>query len=171
MVRQYHGTIEGIFWSFQDSYDPSHFKPNDFIQPKTYCVYYCCNCIVTDMEEKFCINCYINYENHYNNLDVNDKYYITDNFLGFECNSIIYTFDFNDLELIKEKLNELKTQLGEYIISNLNLQICDTYYIINDKLLDITNNNIKKLIARYCLGKHILYAIINYNTCSIKCDL
>ncbi len=169
MVRHYHGTIEGVFWSFQDSFDLSNFKPANFIKPKPYYVYYGCNCIVNNMNEKYCIDCYYHYQNHYNNLD-NDKDYIKDDFLAFECNSIRYIFDSNDIEFIENKLNEIENELGENIVYNLNFQIVETEYTINNNVLDLVNDDIKKLIARYCLGKQILYAI-NNGTCSIICDL
>ncbi len=164
MVRHYHGTIEGIFWSFQESYDPSNFKPVGFIVPTPYYVYYGCNCIVNDIAEKYCINC------NNNNLDDNDKEYIKDN-LSFECNSIKYLFDSDDIEFINNKLFELELELGEYIINNINFEISEKEYIINDEFIDTFDKNIKKLIARYCLGKQILNAINNYNECIVICDL
>jgi hypothetical protein len=174
MVRNYHGTIEGIFWRCQSSYDASNFKYDNYI-PKNYWVYYGCNCFVENVNLKFCHNCYKNYEEQYNNLSDDEKIDVSKGLLAFENNNIKYEFNNDEIDYIENKLKELEYKIGVNNINKLNYQISNeygyNYEFDNSELENIDDDEKLKLIALWCFGKQILYAINKNDYCLIICEL
>ena len=75
MGRYYFGSIKGKFWfSVQSSDDASNFKnPVNFTGPVRVYDYCQCCCFVEDFEQLYCNKCYSSYEEHYNEIDEEQK--------------------------------------------------------------------------------------------------
>jgi hypothetical protein len=174
MGRYYYGTISGKLWfGIQDSYDASHFK-EPFIMPEPNYVYYVCGCDVTDND--YCINCFPDYETHINSMDDCDKSSLDTIQLSYNSYYINYDFDASDLEFINYKLELLENKIGYNLIEKLNLIIDNEennfeYNIDFNILNNIVDDEILKIIARWCFGKQIQKAIIMTGNCNINCEL
>jgi hypothetical protein len=192
MGRYYYGTISGKFWfGIQSSYDAENFKkqllPNEGIE---YYVYYVCGCYVEDNKLNYCHECFSDYESHFNGMDDIDKSSLNleisnEQLLAFKNNHIKYNFYNSDLEYVQIKLIELENIIGYNIIEKLEYKIDESndiienleYDINNDIINNINNNNyinnnyILELIARWCFGKQIEYAINVNDYCYIYCEL
>ncbi len=176
MGRYYNGTIAGKFWfSVQSSYDPDHFKnePNTFKEVKQY---YSCTCYVENDKKPFCIECYLDYNDHYNSLDEIDKSDILQfgDSIYYETNQVKYTFDSDELEFINEILNELENKIGSSIINELDFKMneeSDFEYEINNDIFDKYENELLELIARWCIGQQIKKAIEVNGECDLFCEI
>jgi hypothetical protein len=91
MGRYYDGTIYGKFWfGIQSSYDANNFKKYDFITPSEYYEYFSCSCIVKNLNELYCINCYKSYEDHLASTDDYDKDCIEEGLLALPSGHVEY---------------------------------------------------------------------------------
>jgi hypothetical protein len=178
MGRFYHGTIGGKFWfGIQSSNDASNFKESLY-EPVEYYTYYGCGCEVEDNNKLYCDNCYSDYETQFNELDECDVstlsgYPIREKYmLAYHSNYIRYTFDKEELNHIKNKLNEIELEIGGDIINKLRytIDIENQYEYDLDELKP--QDTIKlELLARWCLGKQIESALINEDSCEFDCEL
>jgi hypothetical protein len=178
MGRYYNGTIAGKFWfSIQSSYDPEYFKK----EPNTYKevnYYYSCSCYVENNKKPFCLECYLDYDDHYNSLDEIDKSDVSKygNPLYYSSNQVKYIFDSDELEFVNQILNELENQIGSSVINELEFKIDeenDFEYEINNDIFDKYDNQkeLLELIARWCIGQQIKKAIEVNGDCDIFCEI
>jgi hypothetical protein len=190
-----------FWFGIQSSYDAENFKqqllPNEGIE---YYIYYVCGCDVEDNTLNYCHDCFSDYEDHINGMDDIDKnsLEISNEYLpllAFKNNHVKYNFDNSDLEYIKKQLFELENIIENIIFNNI-LSLSDDvitqstsggiiekleykineendfeYYINNNIINSINNDNLLKLIARWCFGKQIECAINLNNYCYIDCEL
>jgi hypothetical protein len=176
MGRFYNGTISGKFWfGLQNSNDACNFKPDNFEMPSEYFEYFSCGCIVINLENLYCNNCYKNYEEHFESIDEYDKDCIDDGLLAYESGHVEYNFVKSELNYIQDKLKSLEIIIGEDNIKQFNYKIDskEKYfeYNINDNALDGFDNYKTELAARYCFGKQIEKALIDIGECYINCEL
>lgn len=177
MGRYYHGTIAGKFWcTIQSSYDPDFFKsqPDSCTDVKQY---YSCTCYVENDKKLFCIECYSNYDDHYNSLDEIDKSdFEYGKSISYQTNQVKYTFDSDDLEFIDKTLNDLEKQIGSNVIDDLDYTIdeeSDFEYDINNDIFDKyeKDQDFLELIARWCIGQQIKKAIEVNGDCDVFCEV
>jgi hypothetical protein len=180
MGRYYFGTISGKFWfAIQSSDDPSYFK-NDvsFSGPLKCFEYASCCCFVEDMKNNYCKECFSSYEEHFEQLDDDDKLnYPSDCALVYENNYIKYYFYEYELNFIINKLNIINKEMT-IDINKLGFNLikdekdCIEYNIDNDEYLEsITDEDQLNLIARWCLGKQIEKSILDKGYCEIYCEV
>jgi hypothetical protein len=195
MGRYYFGTISGKFWvCIQDSDDASYFKSAIIFSTPLRCFEYmgCC-CFVKNIYDLYCTKCYNSFEEHVESID--DEYLLEDiknnNNLIYQNNYIKYYFENFELEYVKTKLNKLEKQIGQEIIDNIKLTIYDENneqidinnkiekqkkkpsfaYDLNDTILKDLDEDQKKIIAKWCLGKLIEHSIKELGYCEIYCEI
>ncbi len=186
MGRYYYGMIRGKFWfGVQESNDASYFKEGSY-DNKAKPRYYGCDCPITDETQLYCAVHFPNYDGHYNiaKLFLEDEFKkITLPFLLKDPNHEIcnyqYHFYKNELPFIQSKLKSLEKQLGKQFLENINFKIPNPNdmqgmeYDYNINYVNKYEENKEKLalIARWCLGKQIEYAIIHKGECNFICEI
>jgi glutamine amidotransferase-like uncharacterized protein len=173
MGRYYDGTIYGKFWfGVQSSYDANNFKQDDFITPSEYYEYFNCSCIVKNLEELYCINCYKSYEDHLGSTDDYDKDCIEEGLLALPSGHVEYEFNKSELNFIHQKLKSLELIIGDDNIKKLNFKIeNESEYFEYNITFDNNDDNKNELIARYCFGKQIEAALVEIGECYINCEI
>ncbi len=163
MGRYYSGDICGKFCvAVQCSYDADNFcipeqTRRDLFSFKE------CGCL-NIQNDKFCDNCYDSYEEH--SQDVGESEVIQE-----EVSEIEYHFTQNELEIVKDKLQEIGEELGSEVLQNLTISFKRddgfeySYEIDDDILYD------EELLIRYCFGKQIEACLIENGHCSFGCEI
>ena len=154
----------GKFWfGIQDSCDATNFG----VEPKDELCYSCCGCLADDVE-LYCSICYESYDDHkkeyLENNDIEDE----NNFrLIEESNFIYYNFTSDNIHNIQDVLNKIEEEID----------VSKVEYTIEDKQGEAVSYDISgelpensELLARWCLGKQILYYLNKYNECNFSCE-
>ena len=195
MGRFYCGQISGKFWfGVQSSNDASYFgvKHNDIVQ------YHVCGCeldgkyieqivnirdcaeedgtkyyeethVKVKVDELFCEDCFDSFTDH--------KQAMLDDDIDFDGNTwylsdteIYYQFETIHIDIVKENIQTLETEVGKYMDSYTLTEDCGeiTYdYKCPDKL---TGHELM-LVARLCLGKQILHCLNTHGRCVFSAEL
>ena len=179
MGRYYYGTISGKFWfAVQSSDDAEHFKEGD--GPHYTVNYLACGCQVNDDDEPYCKSCYESYAEHrddanYCDEDTDDEEIEKAQPSLADEDRIQYYCDETDVAYIQTVLAELKMRLEGIDVypERMNWRILNPddvdgiQYAID--IPEFCPN--EKLLARLCLGKQILYAIVKTGSCNMDCEL
>jgi hypothetical protein len=181
MGREYLGDISGKFGSgIQSSCDIENLININY--SKEYEWYGCC-CQLEEEElykEKYCIECYESYEDHYENVkeDIDEE---IDN-LFYETSFILYDIRKDEhYDQLIESLNNLKEQLPEDVIEEFekiknHKDIIDGYSeIFKDAYNKYDNHNFNNsdlllYFLRYKLGMQIKYVLEKENSCFVSCE-
>ncbi len=180
MGRDYFGTISGRFWfAVQDSDDASNFKSDiNYLGPIRIYEYLECCCFNEESDSPYCVNCYSNYDDHYEHIDEElKKHYNKGEYLIQENNFIKYNFKDDELSFVSKQLEKLEEIIGDNMIN----EIKKTYTINKDERgqfeydfdYDISNCHlkIKELLARWCYGRLIEHSIKELGHCIIYCEI
>ncbi len=184
MGRYYFGTISGKFWvCVQTSDDASYYKsPIIFSGPLKCYEYMGCCCIVKDMYDLYCKECYNSLEEQVDSLEDEDNIssYKENDTLIYENNYIKYNFESIELKYIQNQLKKLEKIINidtnllnitfKNKINNEQLEGNYEYYINYDSIKDLDDNQCE-LIARWCLGKQIEHCIIQLGHCKMVCEV
>lgn len=179
MGRFYHGDISGKFWfTIQSSSDADWFG----VEGNPSYRFFVCGCSVdidkvSEKSNIYCEDCYTLYEYHKadrlkEEMDEIDERYLNYEDLYYEeDNIILYDFKSEHIETVENKVQELETQYGKYI---LKYEITDdegecTYDVEYDHRIE-DNHCLLEYIARLCLGKQILYCLHTYGKCFFEAE-
>ena len=176
MGRYYYGNIHGKFWfGIQSSDDPQNLECHDIGHEIVYKV---CHCVIDYenyddyecKESEYCKDCYNSKEEHLTSILADDPEDTTN--LCYEINHditkwIAYS---DDIENIKNTLSEIeqKIDVSKYI-EDIDYSEEDNF-VMNihfTKEINQKNQNVDELLARWTLGKQILYYFekTNNNEC------
>ena len=166
MGRYYYGSIRGKFWT---GIQPSNDVENlcDIVSHRQ-CVWIGCGCIKNEETESldYCDNCYDSLEEHTddaengeNNLSFNNEHLIS------------YELDKNNHGLqIKDNLRLIETQVDTTKLC-ITFSNNNTDLVVNIEKDSLFNRSELELLARYCLGKHIMEWFEKNDLCSIDVEL
>ena len=166
MGRYYYGSISGKFWvGIQPSNDVENLCD---IGSGRNCLWIGCGCIKNEDTESldYCDNCYDSLEEHTddaengeNNLSFNNEHLIS------------YELDKNNHGLqIKDNLRLIETQVDTTKLC-ITFSNNNTDLVVNIEKYSLFNRSELELLARYCLGKHIMEWFEKNDTCSIDVEL
>ena len=166
MGRYYYGSISGKFWvGIQPSNDVENLC--DIVSDRQ-CVWIGCGCIKNEDTETldYCDNCYDSLEEHTEDAENGE------NKLSFNNDHFIsYELDKNNHGLqIKDNLMLIETQVD-------TTKLCITFsnnkadLVVNIEKDSLFNRSDIELLARYCLGKHIMEWFEKNDICSIVAEL
>lgn len=164
MGRYYSGDINGKFWfGVQNSNDADNFCENPDNVRKDRHNFKVCNCPNYD-NDSYCMECYDSFEAHCQDAGSQDL-------MDDEIVEIEYYFNQEHLQFIKNKLNELKNELGQNVMDKLELEIGDSD---NGYHYDYEIDGVsyfEHLLARYCLGRQIEACLTDNGVCTFGCEL
>jgi uncharacterized protein YdcH (DUF465 family) len=188
MGRFYGGDIEGKFWfGVQDSCDISNLVDIEYTIGH---IWKACGCSAR-IDDKFCEDCYDNYDEHV--LAVKEEYddYEEGDLLYEEGNEIYYNLykDWHYDELT-ETLEQLKSKIPEKVMNELDKleenkkiisafsgyfdSVFEEYNKLNSEDNDANSNqsinNSAQFIARYVLGLQIKYCLEKNDMCAVICE-
>jgi hypothetical protein len=178
MGRYYWGDIEGKFWfACQSSNDVENICCITCFP--TY-FYRGCDCIKNNGDEDYCTNCYEDFEEHQQKLEIdsqNEDPFVKGDKLWYENESIIkYYIELEDLHEIQESIEELNDIIGQYI-EVLTFKKEDKGYEYDFEFTYAYKNlesDVQKpkdkLIARYCLARQIELCLLKKGECSMTCE-
>ena len=166
MGRYYYGSISGKFWvGIQPSNDVENLCD---IGSGRNCLWIGCGCIKNEDTESldYCDNCYDSLEEHTddaengeNNLSFNNEHLIS------------YELDKNNHGLqIKDNLRLIETQVDTTKLC-ITFSNNNTDLVVNIEKYSLFNRSELELLARYCLGKHIMEWFEKNDLCSIDVEL
>lgn len=166
MGRYYTGQISGKFWfGIQDSTDADFFgRPY-----KDNFYFHVCGCAVPKEsihDKVYCKTCFSSYEKHCKAIALKPEdqtWYVSDA-------DVSYEFDQSDIPYIRTKLEELEEIVGCHME---NLRIVERGGSVEYRypLPGEIRADHMSLVARFCLGKQILYCLEKYGTCAFAADL
>ncbi len=172
MGRYYFGDIKGKLWfAVQDSDDASNFG----VQPDCLLAYYVCGCIYQDKED-YCQKCYGSFEEHMEAIKKDDWSLVYDGVCFGEDESYLhYTFTTKHIEFVEETLEQIFTKLAiehKFDWDKLDFKIVGNEYIANWSVDNIEGDAkvFEELLARWCLGKHILSYLYKNDKCRFACE-
>jgi len=177
MGRFYYGDIQGKFWfGIQDSNDVENLVT---INANTDYSWKACNCCA-ELDEDYCRQCYETKEQHIEAAIEDEEY--EDKCLYYEECSHGYSLDkdthydelIENMKLLKNEIPEEIIKIFEKIEQNDNILDAftgifnDTHKPLNN--IEIKNEQLNKLVARYTLGYQIEYCLQTRDTCNITCE-
>lgn len=166
MGRYYYGSISGKFWT---GIQPSNDVENlcDIVSHRQ-CVWVGCGCIKNEDIESinYCDNCYDSLEEHTDDAENGE------NKLSFNNEQLIYyELDKNNHGLqIKDSLRLIETQVDTTKLC-ITFSNNNTDLVVNIEKDSLFNRSELELLARYCLGKHIMEWFEKNDLCSIDVEL
>ena len=178
MGREYFGDIEGKFaFSIQNSDDIENLVAIDYRVQYSYCV---CQCIVENIENKYCSDCYDSYEEHLKIAREDEYLCQNENILTKEDNIIIYDIEKEKhLNELNKNMNEIQDLLPPNVIKEFNKikdddEIIDGYSDIFSKAFSEMDKYVEKdfkIIYRYKLGLQVTYILNRQDTCTMYCEV
>ena len=178
MGREYFGDIEGKFaFGIQNSDDIENLISINFKEQMCFCI---CGCIVEDLDEKYCSDCYDSYEEHLKTAQEDECLEEDENILIKEDNIIIYEIEKEKhLSELNKNMNDIEELLPPNVVIEFN-KIKDNDEIING-YSEIFSNSFSemdkymetnfKYIYRYKLGLQVKYILNKQSTCMIYCEV
>ena len=96
--------------------------------------------------------------------------------LAYPSGYIKYQFDTSDLIYLEQQLNEIESEIGYDIVSNLDFTIneketCEFEYNLDDNNSEELSDEVEKLVFAWCIGKQIKKAIEVVGECDIFCEI
>jgi hypothetical protein len=180
MGREYFGDIEGKFWfAVQSSNDADYFG-GQYSFPHRF---YGCGCIVENMENNYCKDCFRCFDEHYEHYtefdEIEEEGGVTDKNLIYQDKNVCqYQFKKENLPNVKKILKKLENEYGELIthfsIEDSNGIRYDVTYLSELKYFKYENEDtMRKVenIARICLGRQIVYCLQKYDSCNFVAEL
>lgn len=192
MGRYYGGDIEGKFWfGVQSSCDINNLVNIEYI---TEYVWKACGCGARIEDEKFCTDCYENYDEHVLAIQEND-YDMEDKLMYREgCNVYYQIYKDEHYDELLESLQLVRSNLSDDILTEFdkledNSNITSAYsgyfdpiykkYQLQQKTKEeenncprqeFTPNTEAEFIARYVIGLQIKYCLENLGCCTVSCE-
>ena len=151
----YFGQIYGKFWFADESiYDPEFFG----CEYKKIYRYEQCRCTCTDLNIKYCMNCYSSEIHHQKDAE-------SDNLI-MESNELKWTIYFDKIDYVKNKLNEIGSTISIHNYVN-NVFFNNEYnysYIVKDEFRQLDISGLK-LMSKWFLGMQIYLCLTKTKSC------
>lgn len=173
MGRYYSGQISGKFWfGIQSSDDASNFG----VKHRTLFSYFLCNCGCENKSISYCNDCYGSYEEHRqaiiddeeNDLEFNKR---RKNLWRKDESEIYYTFKKRHIKKVEQIVKDLDKEVGQYIIGYNIKDENDEIEYDYENIDDTIDKDKMELLARFCLGRQILYCLKKHYTCTFYAEL